>query len=135
MGYNNAKGRDGENECADFLQDIFTDDIVVRFGGIEFQKVVNSGDVGIVQSRKKFNKIEKAQRPVDQSPLYNVFIEVKKQACPNVWKDYEKAEDDAKHANKRFVFLYAIKQKRGEKGKRLVCMTPETFEYFMANGT
>ena len=133
--YNNKKGYDGEVECAEFLQDIFTDDLVVRFGGVEFNKTTHSGDVGIIQSKKKFNRIDKAKRPITESPLYDVFIEVKKQASPNIWKDYKKACDDAKHANKQHVFLYTIKQKRGEKGERLVCMSPETFEYFMVNGT
>lgn len=109
-------------------------DLLVRFGGVEFNKYSHAGDVGILQHAKKGLTIEHAKRNVTESPLYDVFIEVKNRANPDVWGSILKAEDDADNAGKKHVLLYAIKQERGSKGKRLICMRPETFAYLIQKG-
>lgn len=127
MGYSNAKGANGEREAAEFFDKLVTPDFhLCRIGGIEARKMVLAGDVAVLSSCRKHRF--QGRQDAKNCPFYDYFIEVKCQASPNIWKDMEKAGDDAELSGKIGVVGYFIRQKKGEKGKRLIVMSPETFK-------
>ena len=142
MSYSTAKGAVGEREAAEFFDSLVKPDFhLCRIGGIEARKMVLAGDVAILLSCKKHRF--RGRLDVKNCPFYDYFIEVKCQASPNIWKDMEKAEDDANLAGKIGAIGYFIKQstKKGQRGgdwrnfqgKRLIVMTPEIFRKLLKN--
>lgn len=121
MGYSNDKGKSGEYKVADFLNEIFGEFNYpfIRFGGVEKNKKVFAGDVGLDPRCK--NK--------ESCILFPYFIESKKKANINFWADAQKANDDAQWFNKRGYILFVQKQERGSKvgDRRLAVMSWETF--------
>ena len=139
MSYSSQKGYKGEVEAANFFDSLVKPiHHICHIGGIESRKMVLSGDVAVLSSCKKHRF--KGQFDPKECPFYDYFIEVKCQNRPNIWKDFEKAENDANLAGKWGVIGYFIKQstKKGQRGgnwrnfqgKRLIVMTPETFSKF-----
>ena len=129
MSYGTHKGYIGEIESSEFFNKLVAPKFhICRVGGIEARKMVLSGDVSLLSSCRKHRF--KGQIDIKECDFYDTFIEVKDQANPNIWKTINKAEDDAELAGKTDVILYVIKQKRGEKGERLIVMRPSTFNKF-----
>lgn len=126
MSYSTKKGADGEREAAEFFNNLVKPEYhICRIGGVEFRKASYAGDISIINSCRKHGF--RGQNDPTNSIFYDIFFEVKTRANPNIWKAMEKAEDDSKLSNKSGVIGYFIKQKKGEKGERLICLRPETF--------
>jgi hypothetical protein len=123
MAYSNQKGWQGQEEVKIFLEKIFKDFGIQFFNvsGSEKKKKVMAGDV------VKNDKTD----PMNKCVLAPYFIEVKKQASPNIFKCAEKAKDDAESWGKNDFILFVNKQKRGELGRnagqKLVVMSWKTF--------
>ncbi len=134
MSYSSQKGYSGEVEAYKFFQSIYKKDLWARFGGQEFSKKFNGGDIGIVPTLKKVGGMIFPDRQPHQSPIYQIFFEVKNQANPNVWGAMKKAEDDMQMFNKSDAVLYVIKHKKNERGERLVVLRPETLKMLLERG-
>jgi hypothetical protein len=122
MAYNNDKGRAGDYEVADALNQAlgkfgFS---FRRIGGSERARKVFAGDVCLIA--------RESTHDIDACILYPYFIESKKHAHPRVFEDAEKARDDARWHNKKGYILFTQKQAAGEKvGKnKLAVMDWET---------
>lgn len=118
MSYNTDKGKHEEWEISNFLNEIFSrfGYEFKRIGGAEKMKSTIAGDVALIK-KKDTNCV-----------LDGIYLEVKKQASPNIWKDFGKAEQDAMRWGKASPILFTCKQAKGEKGKRLVVMNQQTFQ-------
>jgi len=124
MSYETAKGSSGEREVAEFLTNLFKDFgfKFVRVGGAEKNKKILAGDV-VLDYRTDPNRI---------CVLRNYYLEVKKQARPNIWADARKAQDDAEWWGKRGYILFSIKSAKGEhinqyNAEKLITMSWQTF--------
>lgn len=119
--YANAKGAAGEREFAEFLTRALAKFgyTFTRVGGVEKSKVIFGGDV--ILSPKSTNRD-------GDCVVAEYYLESKKHAHPSVYAIFRKAEDDARWWNKKGSISYVTKQARGEKGERIIVMSPETFE-------
>jgi hypothetical protein len=119
MSYASKKGWQGQKEFKDFLDKLFEPQgfQFISITGSEKNKKLAAGDVIIRQNTD----------PHNLCVLSDYFLEAKKQAQPNVFRDLEKAEDDAKMWGKHGAILYTSKQGRGHKGFAIIAMTPQTF--------
>jgi hypothetical protein len=128
MSYGTYKGWSAETDMAEFFQELVGEDFhFERFGGVEFNKSTHVGDVGILKHCNK-HKFHGEKEP-NECIFDKYFIEVKARATPNVWKNFNIAEDNAKLYGKAGVIGCFKKQKKGQgKGEWLITLRPETFK-------
>jgi len=121
MSYASAKGYGGEKEVEEFLDSIFRQFGIewMRVGGVEKKKRVFPGDVVIDPRRSKNG---------ENCVLRGYLIESKKQASVHLWRDADKARDDAAWHGLGKYILFAQLQAKGEKvrGRKLAVMDWDT---------
>ena len=127
MSYASAKGRKGQYEVRDFLDNLFKEFgfNFISISGSEKNKKIMAGDV----------LLNTKSDPYFQCLLGDYFLEVKNQAQPNIFADLAKAQDDSYSWGKRGPILFAIKQKRGQFGpnasQKVVVMSWKVFAFII----